>query len=269
MRYIWDMYSSYLREMPPIGRFFFALTTHKMRQWDYASAARVDQFVCNSQYVAARIRKFYRRSSEVIHPPVTVRSVHLQDRHEDFYLAVGRLVNYKRFDLAISACNQLRRPLKVIGSGPDIHRLKGLAGPNIQFLGAISDSQKHDLLGKCRALLFPGEEDFGIVPVEAQAHGRPVIAFEAGGAMETVKGLEEDDQMAAGPTGVFFADQTVDSLVAAMERFEKYSYRFDPETIRAHAMQFDESIFRHKIIDFLEQQVREARVQACHTVNRM
>jgi glycosyltransferase involved in cell wall biosynthesis len=256
MRYIWDMYSAYVREMPRITGFVFALTAHRVRLWDYAAAGRVDQFACDSKYVASRIRKYYRRDSEVIYPPIDVQSMKIADRQEDFYIALGRLVNYKRFDLAIAACNQLQRPLKVIGAGPDLRRLQKLAGRTVEFVGVVSDAQKHELLGKCRALLFPGEEDFGIVPVEAQAHGRPVIAFGAGGALETVKGLGGDCQDAKDATGIFFSEQTVGSLVGAMERFEKVSDSFDSEAIRRHAMEFDESIFRERIIEFLECQVR-------------
>jgi len=255
MRYIWDMYSAYIREMGPITRFVFALTAHRVRLWDYAAAGRVDQFACDSKYVASRIRKYYRRESEVIYPPIDVSSIQIDDRQEEFYIAVGRLVHYKRFDLAIEACNKLKRPLKIIGSGPDFRRLQRLAGPTIEFLGSVSDAQKHEMLGKCRALLFPGEEDFGIVPVEAQAHGRPVIAFGAGGALETVRGLEDDCGCTKGPTGIFFSAQTVESLVGAIERFEGCSVRFNRETIREHAMQFDESVFRERFIEFLEHQV--------------
>ena len=255
MRYIWDMYSAYIREMKPLTRFIFSLTAHSVRLWDYAAAGRVDEFACDSKYVASRIRKYYRRESEVIYPPIDVQSMQMGDQHGDFYIAVGRLVNYKRFDLAIEACNRLNRPLKIIGSGPDLRRLQRLAGPSVEFLGGVSDAQKHEMLGKCRALLFPGEEDFGIVPVEAQAHGRPVIAFGAGGALETVRGLD-DGGCANGATGVFFSEQTVESLVRAIERFEGLPDGFNPRAIREHAMQFDESIFRERIVEFLERKVR-------------
>jgi len=256
MRYIWDMYSAYIREMRPITRFVFSLTAHRVRLWDYAAAGRVDEFACDSKYVASRIRKYYRRESEVIYPPIDVRSLRIHDRQEDFYIAVGRLVNYKRFDLAIEACNQLNRPLKVIGSGPDLRRLQRLAGPTVEFLGGISDREKHEMMGKCRALLFPGEEDFGIVPVEVQAHGRPVIAFGAGGALETVRGLAADSESALDATGIFFYEPTAQSLARAIERFERHSDCFDPETIRRHAMEFDESIFRAKMAEFVERKVR-------------
>jgi glycosyltransferase involved in cell wall biosynthesis len=255
MRYIWDMHSAYLREMSPISRFTFALTAHWIRVWDQSSASRVDCFVCNSGYIGSRIRKYYRRESEVIYPPVDVRSIKIDDQQEDYYIAVGRLVNYKRFDLAIEACNHLGRNLKIIGLGPDLRRLQRLAGPHIEFIGAVSDARKHEILGRCRALLFPGEEDFGIVPVEAQAHGRPVIAFGAGGALETVRSLD-DPQYRNRPTGIFFLEQTADSLAGAIKRFEEASGLFNPIIIREHAMQFDESIFRARLVEFLERKLR-------------
>jgi glycosyltransferase involved in cell wall biosynthesis len=257
MRYIWDMYSSYLHGMSPITRFVFALTAHKIRMWDYIAAGRVDQFACDSHFVASRIKKFYRRTSEVIYPPIDVQSLQIADRQEDYYLALGRLVNYKRFDLAIEACNLLKRPLKIIGTGPELRRLKRIAGPTIEFLGSIPDAQKHAMLAKCRALIFPGEEDFGIVPVEAQAHGRPVIALAAGGALETVVGLDHDTSSCMAPTGVFFREQTAQSLANAIKQFEARSTCFKPELIRDHALQFDTSVFRERMIQFIQHKVNE------------
>jgi glycosyltransferase involved in cell wall biosynthesis len=254
MRYIWDMYPAYTREMRPITRFVFAVTAHRLRLWDFIAASRVDEFACDSMFVASRIRKYYRRESTVIYPPVNVKSMQVGGSREDFYLAVGRFVNYKRFDLAIEACNQTKRLLKIIGEGPDFRRLQRLAGPTVEFLGAVPDAEKHRLLGRCRALLFPGEEDFGIVPVEAQAHGCPVIAYGAGGALETVKGLEDDDP-AAGATGVFFNEPTAQSLGSAMLRFERRPECFDPSAIRAHAMRFDESVFRERFAEFVHDQI--------------
>ena len=252
MRYIWDMYPRYVGAMPLITRFLFGLTAHKMRLWDYASAARVDAFVTNSKFVASRVRKFYGRDATVIHPPVQVKSIVRSGEAEDFYLAVGRLVDYKRFDLAIAACNQLQRRLKIIGSGPEEKRLKRMAGPTIEFLGSVSDDEKHEQFAKCRALLFPGEEDFGIVPVEAQAHGRPVLAFGAGGILETVVDLTGVALKSEGATGVFFHEQSVRAMESAIVTFERNAAWFDPETIRMHALQFDRSVFRERIQSFLE-----------------
>jgi glycosyltransferase involved in cell wall biosynthesis len=251
MRYLWDMYPRYSGTMAPVTRLIFGLTAHALRLWDYASAARVDTFVTNSKFVASRIRKFYGRDATVIYPPVHVKSVAATDKQEDFYLAVGRLVDYKRFDLAIGACNRLNRPLKIIGSGPEYKHLKKLAGPSVQFLGAVSDEEKHREFGKCRALLFPGEEDFGMVAVEAQAHGRPVIGYGSGGILETVVNLTADRSDLYGPTGLYFQEQSVAAVEEAILNFERHASLFDPAKIRIHAMQFDSSIFRDKMISFL------------------
>lgn len=248
MRYIWDMYPQYVKTMSPLVRGIFALTAHKVRLWDFAASARVDAFICNSSHVAARVRKFYKRESVVIHPPVQVKSVGISEVQSDYYLAVGRLVPYKRFDLAIQACNKLGRRLKIIGSGPEISRLKQIAGPTIEFLGSVTDAEKSVAFTACRALIFPGEEDFGIVPVEAQAHGRPVIAFGAGGALETVVDLQEgsNDQLYM-PTGVFFPEESVDSLIEGITRFEANKDRFIATAIRQHALGFDAQVFRERM----------------------
>ena len=261
MRYIWDMYPRYVGAMPLITRLLFGWTAHKMRLWDFSSAARVDAFITNSKFVATRVRKFYGRNATVIHPPVQVKSIARAGKPEDFYLAVGRLVDYKRFDLAIAACNRLQRRLKIIGSGPEEKRLKRMAGPTIEFLGSVSDDEKHEQFGKCRALLFPGEEDFGIVPVEAQAHGRPVLAFGAGGILETVVDLKTVYLQSEGPTGIFFREQSASAMESAIVTFERNADRFDPETIRTHALQFDRTIFHERIQSFLESAL------ATHAIN--
>jgi glycosyltransferase involved in cell wall biosynthesis len=223
-----------------------------MRLWDYASAARVDSFVTNSNFVASRVRKFYGRNATVIYPPVQVKSISRSDEQESFYLAVGRLVDYKRFDLAIAACNRLRRRLRIVGSGPEYKHLRRMAGPSIEFLGTISDEEKHQQFAKCGALLFPGEEDFGIVPVEAQAHGRPVIGYGSGGLLETVVNLSDHPTNSEDPTGVFFYEQSVNAIESAILRFEQHAHLFEADRIRIHALQFDSSVFRGKIISFLE-----------------
>jgi glycosyltransferase involved in cell wall biosynthesis len=168
-------------------------------------------------------------------------------------------VSYKRTDLAIEACNYLKRHLRVIGTGPEYKSLKRLAGPNIEFLGSVSEHEKHEMLSRCRALLFPGVEDFGIVPVEAQAHGRPVIAFGAGGVLETVRGLGSDLQRKDESTGIFFFEQSVPALVDAIERFEANAHVFNKKMIREHVLQFDVAVFRERMSAFLEQKVLETR----------
>lgn len=251
MRYIWDMYPGYAAAMRPATRLLFALTAHRMRLWDYASAARVDAFVANSRFVASRVRKLYARDAAVIYPPVEVCSALLSDDHEDFYLMIGRLVDYKRFDLGIAACTRLARRLKIIGSGPQYKQLKRIAGPSVEFLGTVSDEEKHQCLSKCRALLFPGEEDFGMVPVETQAHGRPVIAYGSGGVLETVIDLPARLAALDSPTGVFFHQQSVGAVESAILRFEQLPHLFNPAKIRSHAMQFDSSVFREKMGAFI------------------
>ena len=251
MRYIWDMHSTYKRGMSGIIRPLFALAAHYMRLWDYAAAGRVDYFVANSQFIAGRIRKYYRRNCTVIYPPVETGTAACAVRAGDYYTAIGRLVDYKRFDLAVRACTELGRSLTVIGDGPEYKRLKRLAGPTITFLGAVSDSELRSNMAGARALLFPGEEDFGIVPVEAQSLGRPVIAYGSGGALETVRGDWAAEPPIDAPTGVFFDEQTPAKLAEAIVRFESTQDRFSPSKIRAHALQFDTSVFKSRMAEFL------------------
>jgi glycosyltransferase involved in cell wall biosynthesis len=259
MRYIWEMYPSYRRGMGPVVGAIFLLVAHYMRLWDYASAGRVDYFVANSRFIASRIRKYYGRQSTVIHPPVEAVTAQLSGRPGDYYLAVGRLVDYKRFDLAIRACTQLGRPLKVIGDGPQRKALQRMAGPTVEFLGRVGDEELRRNLAGCRALLFPGEEDFGIVPVEAQSFGRPVIAYASGGVLETVRGVMPGESEVEEPTGVFFTEQSPSALVKAMLDFEAMEAEFCPQTIREHALQFDSEIFKQKMIDFIRYALAEFR----------
>ncbi len=221
----------------------------RMRAWDRATSAGVTHFIANSRVVQQRIFDCYRRASEVIHPPVDT-SYYCPARlaREDFYLAISAFAPYKRLDLAITACNQLKRRLVVIGSGQDDRKLRALAGPTIQFLGWQPDEAVRDHLRHCQALLFPGEEDFGIVPVEAQACGTPVIAFGRGGATETINPLHGG---AGEPTGVWFDEQTPACLVAAIETFEKHAGEFDPHALRFFAQQFNGQRFAAEIFDYL------------------
>jgi len=237
--------------MNPLVGLVFSMAAHYMRLWDYASAARVDYFVANSQFVASRIRKHYGRDSTVIYPPVETGAGNIETVQGEYYLAIGRLVDYKRFDLAVSACTQLSRPLRVIGDGPELKALRRLAGPTIQFLGKVSDRELQANLASCRALLFPGEEDFGIVPVEAQSFGRPVIAFASGGSLETVRGIRPGESNVDNPTGIFFGQQTAASLIEAILEFESKEHDFKPQAIREHSLDFDSEIFKSKIADFV------------------
>jgi glycosyltransferase involved in cell wall biosynthesis len=251
MRYIWEMYPEYKRGMGLLVGTIFSFTAHYMRLWDYASARRVDYFVANSRFTASRIQKSYGRESFVIHPPVEVSTAHISGKPGEYYMAVGRMVDYKRFDLAVAACTKLGRRLKIIGVGPQEKALRRMAGPTVEFLGPVSDGELRENLANCRALLFPGEEDFGIVPVEAQSFGRPVIAYASGGTLETVRGIFPDEIRIENPTGVFFTEQSVAGLTKAILEFESMEHEFRPQTIREHSLQFDSAIFKRRISQFV------------------
>lgn len=256
MRYLWDFYHRY-RDGDSVGKWsrpLFTVASHYLRLWDASAANRVDYFAANSRNVASRIRKHYRREAVVIYPPVNTRAGYVADKTEEFYLVVGQLVDYKRMDLAIAACNQLGRRLHVVGEGEQYSRLRKLAGPSIQFSGSLSDEALHEEYARCRALLFPGEEDFGIVPVEAMSFGRPVIAYGRGGVSESVVGLPpEATDFLEGATGVFFKEQSVDSLVEAIRRFERVEDRFSPFHIKREANRFTPEAFEEKFKAFVLQ----------------
>jgi glycosyltransferase involved in cell wall biosynthesis len=234
----------------------FAAVAHYMRIWDFQAAQRVDCYAANSHYVASRIKKYYRRDSTVIYPPIETASGYIEPRHDDYYLSVGRLTHTKRIDLLIQACNKLGRRLLIAGVGRDMEALKTLAGPTIEFLGRVADGALPGLYAKCRAFLFAAEEDLGMVPLEAQAHGRPVIAYRRGGSLETVRGYGEY----CIPTGVFFEKQTVDDVVAAILTYERVEEDFVPQQIRAHAVTFDTAVFVEKMHAFVRQAVSQAKV---------
>ncbi len=260
MRYIWDMYHEYTNgeDMKGLTRFIFKAVAHYMRMWDLASAFRVDHFIANSKNTAARIQKHYRRDALVIHPPVDVTPGYVADSVGDYYLSVSRLVDYKRMDLAVEACSRLKRPLHVVGIGSQYRRLKELAGPTVEFLGELTEAQKNEQYAHCRALLFPGEEDFGMVPVEAHSFGRPVIAYGRGGALETVVGFYPGE--AASPenyTGVFFPEQSVESLMDAILAFEAVQGRFSPALMRANAERFDTAHFQRAMAAFISEKLAE------------
>jgi glycosyltransferase involved in cell wall biosynthesis len=257
MRYLWDAHSAYLREMSPLVRTFFGLASHYVRNWDYTAAQRVDHFLANSNYVAGRIQKYYRRESTVIHPPISTDHSFLANTHEDYYLAVGRLVPYKRTDILIDACELLGRKLVIIGDGPELKHLQKRAGKNIQFVGEVDEQTLRNSYAHCRALLFAADEDFGMVPLEAQSYGRPVIAYGKGGSLETVAGIYppidlDGDEPLNGVTGMFFREQTQASLAQTLLNFEAIERRFVPEQIQLHARKFDESVFVERLGKFIE-----------------
>lgn len=234
MRYIWNTYHEYRDGAGALTRLLMPPLSHYLRMWDVSSAARVDSFVANSTTVAGRIRRYYGADSHVIHPPVDTEAFSPLPAAElgDFYLMAGELVAYKRPDLAIRAFNEMKLKLVVIGGGEMLQEVRRLAGPTITVLGSQPFSVLKDHYARCRALIFPGEEDFGMVPVEAMASGRPVIAYGRGGATETV---------ADGLSGVFFPEQSVASIISAVERLNGLA--LDPAIIAAHAAQFGRKQF--------------------------
>jgi glycosyltransferase involved in cell wall biosynthesis len=254
MRYLWDMYHQYKNEtgLGALGRAVFAVSSHYVRQWDVASAQRVDHFVAISNHVADRIRKFYRREADIIYPPLKVGG-YISDRTEDYYLVVSRLVGYKRIDLAIQACNRLGRKLHIIGDGEQYRNLKSLAGPGVKFLGFVSDEEVREQYAHCRALLFPGEEDLGATPVEAQSFGRPVVAYGAGGVLDTVNGFYPGERFEPAHSGVFFDEQSPESLAQAILAFEAVEKDFDRSTIRENVRWFGESRFRSQLYSYIEE----------------
>ena len=241
-RYLWADSADYVAELnqSPVVKAFLPNLLHRLRLWDKMSADRVDHFIANSKTVEQRIRKYYRRDSDVIHPPIETDNFKTTDKAGDYFIAGGRMVPYKRFDMLIAAFNRLREPLKIFGSGPELARLKNIARPNIEFLGVISEEKKIDLLSRARAFVNPQTEDFGITTIEAMASGRPVIAYADGGAVETV--LD-------GKTGTFFNEQNWESLFDAIVNFNHQNW--DSTAIREHARQFDSRVFKEKMQKFV------------------
>jgi glycosyltransferase involved in cell wall biosynthesis len=265
MRYLWDGYYPYLRSMPALAKIPFAVASHYVRNWDYLAAQRVDRFIANSKYVAGRILRYYGRESTVLHPPIDTSRGFVVDAPEDYYLAVGRLVGYKRTDLLIHACNRLGRRLRIVGSGPETGRLRAIAGPTIEFLGPLSSEDLWRTYAYARALLFAAEEDFGMVPLESQACGRPVIAFGKGGALETVIARNSPTPGrllgANQATGAFFYEQTPEAVMEAIRDFEASEGQYSPQSIRLHACQFDTAHFVERIRSFLSPWYRVPNAQ--------
>jgi glycosyltransferase involved in cell wall biosynthesis len=247
MRYAWDLYHDYLdREIRGrLPKLAASILMHYIRLWDTSAAARVDHYIANSEHVAQRIQKHYRREATVIYPPVDTDYFLPQNNDGHFFLMVSRLTSYKRADLAVEAFNDLGLSLKIIGSGPEFKRLRQRANSNIELLGWQPREVVRDHFATCQALIFPGEEDFGIVPLEAQSAGRPVIAYAAGGVLETV---------VPGETGVFFEEQNTESLKNAVRRFQEI--KFDKNTIRNHAIRFDRKQFIEKLERFVEEKYK-------------
>ena len=249
VRYAWDQMNIYLKRsllrrigLGPLIRW----QLHNLRQWDHLSSSRVDYLLANSNFTSKRIWKYWRRHSEVLHPPVNVNRFEWNKPREDFYLSVSRLVPNKRVDLVVRAFNRLKLPLVVVGDGVEKAYLKDLAGPTVQILGFQSKEKIEKLMSTCRAFVYAGIEDFGIAPVEAMASGAPVIAFGKGGVLDTVKCINTNS--VRGATGLLFSDQTVKSLVDAIEFFnEKQLWRdLNPESIRNWADSFSQESFKSR-----------------------
>jgi glycosyltransferase involved in cell wall biosynthesis len=251
MRYIWDMEDAYLAGGTSLpSRAGLSLCRPYLRRWDLRTTERVNQFIAISNNVAAKINRIYGRSAEVIYPPLDIDKFYIADDVQPYYLIVSALVPYKRIDVAVDAFNRLQVPLKIAGEGPLRRYLQRRAKPNIEFLGWVDQARLAELYANCQALIFPGEEDFGIVPVEAQASGRPVIAFNRGGLLETVVGL--DSPLAAGPpTGLFFSEQRAESLAAAVELYQRRRAEFFPDKIRQHTGKFSRESFKERISDYI------------------
>ena len=249
-RYVWDDSHRYVREFnyPGFIKKVIPPFLNYLRLWDEAAADRPDEYLANSQFVASRVKKYYRRKAQVVYPPVKTDYFYIAKEPEDYFLMVARFLPYKKIDLAIEAFNRLGWPLKIIGDGPEKKRLKKMARANIEFVGLINDEQLKEYYAKCRAFIFPQEEDFGITAVEAMSAGRPVIAFRAGGALEIVK---------EGETGLFFEEETPESLMAVLQKFRPAD--FSAQAIRDYVRQFDKEVFKNKIKQFVEESFNKRR----------
>lgn len=250
MRYIWNMYPTYRRDLGRLGRMSIMPVAHYLRMWDVTTSLRVDQFIANSTTVARRIERYYGRSAAVVYPPVDLDSFTVSRGHDGYYLMFGQLVGYKRPDLAVRAFNASGRRLVVIGGGEQLRKIRRLAGPSVQVLGVQPADVVRQYLAGCRALIFPGEEDFGIVPVEAMACGKPVIAYGRGGAVETV---------IDGKSGLFFDEQTEEALNDALRRFESVEAGFiaAADEIAASVQRFASARFRDRFMAAVDRAIVE------------
>jgi glycosyltransferase involved in cell wall biosynthesis len=267
MRYLYDGFETYRAQMGAVTRAVFSATAGRVRRWDVRAAERVTFFIANSEYVARRIKRIYGRESRVIHPPIDLHRARMVDTPGEHYLCAGRLVGYKRTELMIEACARMGRKLRIAGTGPEEKYLKGLAGAAAaEFLGEMSTEALWQEYANCRALLFAADEDFGMVPLEAQACGRPVIAYGAGGSLETVRGHGPM------PTGVYFSEQTVESLMEGISKFEvaESAGTFSPTVIQSRAAEFATPVFLRRLREFvLEKAPEAAAVMASETILNM
>lgn len=243
MRYAWDHSHSYQRNFKQFSvlSFVYKPLLHRIRIWDRLAAERVDRFVANSKYISRRIDKYYACDSDVIYPPVDLTRFSAEDDKADYFLAVGRLLHYKGFELAVQWANKTKSVLRIVGDGPERKYLERLAGDTVEFLGSVDDKRLEDLYAHAKALVYPGQEDFGITPLEAMASGTPVLAFGAGGALETVQ---------EGVSGVFFKEQNVESMEKAYRQFKKIHW--NANVIANAAQSFSSARFKSELLQFLE-----------------
>ena len=259
IRYAWDLQHQYLRESGLDhgikGKVAKAIL-HYMRMWDMRTSNGVDYFIANSQFIAKRIWKCYRRKADVIYPPVDIDSFAFCDIKEDYYMTASRMVPYKKIDIIVEAFTKMPdKKLIVIGTGPDFDKIKAKAGPNVQMMGYQPNEVLREKMQKAKAFVFAAEEDFGIVPVEAQACGTPVIAYGKGGALETVQSVDNSVQ----PTGVFFRQQTCESLINAIQQFEFFENKISYKSCRINAERFGSKMFRDNLKSFIENKLKECR----------
>lgn len=252
IRYVWDMYHEYLEESGlarGVKSYLAKYILHRIRKWDLISSFRVDYFISNSDYVGRRIQETYRRDAVTIHPNIDISNFDLCVEKEDFYLTSSRLVGYKKIDLIVEAFSRMpNKKLVVIGGGPNLEKIRKIARHNVTVMGYQPFAVLKEKMQKAKAFVFAADEDFGMIPIEAQSCGTPVIAYGRGGSLETVKD---------GTTGLFFYEQTVDSIIDAVERFEKLETPFDPKIIRNHAETFSEERFKKEIKEFVELKYNE------------
>ncbi len=261
MRYAWDLTFDYLssnRAGKGLPGILTRYLLHRLRQWDVLTANRVDYFIANSRHTARRIWRCYRRPAEVIYPPVHIDRFPFVAQKQDFYVTVSRLVSYKKIALIVRAFNQLGRSLVVIGEGPELESIRRLAQPNVQVLGWQSDAVVAQYMAQAKAFVYAAYEDFGIAPVEAQACGTPVIAFGAGGTLETVRDIREHPEKG---TGVLFQQQTEADLMQAIELFESCQHHFQPDLLRSHAELFNPKTFQERYLMFLDRCYQEFRTK--------
>ncbi|MDO7908396.1 glycosyltransferase family 4 protein [Paenibacillus sp. JX-17] len=257
IRYAWDLQHQYLKESgleKGVKGAFAKWILSKMRMWDYRTSNGVDHFIANSQFIANRIWKVYRREAAVIYPPVNVEAFSFQEQKEDFYLTASRLVPYKKMDMIAEAFSRMPdKKLVIIGDGPDMHKVKAFASDNIQVLGYQSDEVLVSHMQRAKAFVFAAEEDFGITPVEAQACGTPVIAYGRGGSLETVRGLDKSN-----PTGVFFDEQTADAIVEGVRRFETEGEQILAANCRRNAIRFSPEAFKRTLQNHIDSKIHES-----------